>query len=75
MLLMINVIFYGMALVPWPMDIIEFLERHELYCVLDCVVILYIRIESLYCIGSRHYTVLTVWIESLCYMNKMNHLC
>ena len=25
---------YRMALVPWPMDITEFLERHELYCVL-----------------------------------------
>ena len=32
-----------MALVPWPMDIIEFLERHELYCVGRCM-------------GFSHYT-------------------
>ena len=39
-----------MALVPWPMDIIEFLERHELYCVWRCI-------------GLSYYT---VWIVFYC---------
>ena len=55
-----------MALVPWPMDISEFRRRYELYCVV-------IRIESLYCIGLRHYT---VWIESLyCALLRCTEMC
>ena len=46
MLLMINVIFYRMALVPWPMDIIEFLERHE-HCIVHTVFEHYIVLFNL----------------------------
>jgi len=53
-----------MALVPWSMDIIEFLERHELNCVGKCI-----GLCLLY--GLSYYT---VWIVFYC-MNKMNHLC
>ena len=75
MRLMINVIFWTMALVPWPMVISEFLEHRDvldwpyglspytgMYWI-DCIEMYWIEtLYCAYCIGLSPYT---VWIETL----------
>jgi len=67
MLLMINVIFYRMALVPWPMDIIEFLERHE-HCIVHTVFEHYIVLFNFVVLTLSEYVSLYLNIDVVFYV-------